>query len=165
MINYFKLFGIEQKYSINLEELEEKYFALQMKFHPDRNIGKSENEKILAIKNSADVNDGYKVLSNDVERASHLLQLKNIIVNKEKNNSFVPNNKILVEQMELRERAQEIHENKMDFKTLILEIKEKFDKTKTEFENDFISGLLENAAQNAVKLKYFEKILQEIDKK
>lgn len=71
MQNYFQIFSISEKFDIDLIDLEKKYFHLQHQFHPDKSG--SDNEET-----SAQINEAYKILSDDFLRACYLLKLKNI---------------------------------------------------------------------------------------
>ena len=76
MNNYFKLLGIDQAYAIDFNLLDQQYFAMQSKYHPDR--GKDIEGKNLNLAISIDLNKGYLVLKDDLARAEHLLILNNM---------------------------------------------------------------------------------------
>lgn len=160
MLNHFTLFQMQPRYFIDKDELENKYFGLQMQYHPDRMIGKSEAEKIDIIKKSADINEAYEILNDDVERANHLLALNNILVNKERDNTYKPSQNLLVEQMELREKAAD----ETDLDKLLDHVEQEFDKTRKEFNKALIENNFESAAQKAMKLKYLDKLKIELEK-
>jgi molecular chaperone HscB len=78
MQNFFILFNIEERFDIDLDELDMRYFELQAKYHPDRSSDVSMG--IL-------VNEGYKILQDNFERANHILELHGIFVT---NNQLAP---------------------------------------------------------------------------
>jgi molecular chaperone HscB len=161
MINYFKLLEIDEKYFIDLDALEIKYFQKQKQVHPDN--FKTEAEKIKAIKESADANEAYNVLYDDVERANHMLALNNIYVNKERNNTYNPSHALLVEQMELREKAADIESGNENKAELLSHIAAEFDGTKKDFNQFYIAHNFSEAAQCAMKLKYLDKLRAELE--
>lgn len=161
MINYFELLGLEVNYFLDKDILELKYFQKQKQVHPDN--FKIEAEIIKAIKESADVNEAYKILNDDVERANHMLALQNIFVNKERNNSFNPSHALLVEQMELREKASDIESGNENEAELLSHIEAEFIGTKKDFNNFYIANNLPEAAQCAMKLRYLDKLRAELD--
>ncbi len=55
MKNYFKIFEIEEKFSIDNEILEKRYLELQSEFHPDKS--NLENTNLIT-----EINEAYKVL-------------------------------------------------------------------------------------------------------
>ena len=78
MKNYFELFNLTPKFTIDLSEIEKKYHQFQNQFHPDKADFDSIEHSIL-------INEAYKILSDDFLRASHLLQLKNIDIENDEN--------------------------------------------------------------------------------
>lgn len=74
-VDYFALFGLPRRYALDRKALEEAYERLTLAHHPDffTNAGEAEREE--AARTSATVNQGYRVLRDDLERAAHLLAL------------------------------------------------------------------------------------------
>jgi molecular chaperone HscB len=101
-MNYFALLGIEPSFIIDITELEQAYFREQRKFHPDRFIGKSAEERNAALNASMDINHAYETLKTPIKRAQYLLHLQGITVGTEKD-SVKPSQAQLIEIMELRE--------------------------------------------------------------
>ncbi len=164
MINFFELFGFKDEYEIDKDKLEDKYLALQMQHHPDRAVGKPDAEKQKFLQKSADINEAYQVLSDDVKRAESLLESKGILVNKEKNNTHQPSHALLSEQMELRELAADI-ETGMYTKAEILErVKGEFESSKADFNGFYKSNKLDEAAEAAIRMKYLQKLEEELEK-
>jgi len=83
--NYFTLFGLEERFDIDLDELDMHYFELQAKHHPDRSSD---------INRSLLVNEGYKILKDNFERASHILELHGIFVKDDKLAPKLPTEKL-----------------------------------------------------------------------
>ncbi len=77
-MNYFERFEIQQSYDVDLEKLENQYFDLQSRYHPDlvQNLDEKQRYANIAI----ELNEGYKILKNDYARAVYLLKLENIDV-------------------------------------------------------------------------------------
>src|SRR3989338_1816782 len=73
MKNFFTLFELPIKFSLDLDALEQKYFSFQRQFHPDK-------AGVAEIKNSMDINEAFEVLKNPLRRAAHILQLNGIDV-------------------------------------------------------------------------------------
>ena len=94
MINFFSLFDLEERFDIDMDELDTRYFSLQSQYHPDRSS--DVNMGLL-------VNQGYKILKDNFERAAHILELHGIFV---KDDKLAP--KLLPEELE---KILEIIEN------------------------------------------------------
>jgi len=70
MYDYFELLSIENKYDIGVEILNQQYLAMQIKYHPDQRIDKTNNLSI-----SIDLNKAYTILKDDLKRAEYMLSL------------------------------------------------------------------------------------------
>ena len=155
-MNYFKIFEIEEKFAIDLDNLEKKYLDFQSEFHPDK-AGVDEIDK------SMQVNESYKNLSDDFLRAAHLLKLKNVdILTDEKAVSV--DKETLTKVWELQEVISEITDEneKKEIKTkLNSEIKLLISAGVKCIENNDI----ELAAQLLVKAKYLKKSVSDLKKK
>ena len=106
-MHYFELFQLPVHFSVDLSHLENNYFELQQRFHPDRFAGRAESEKLLAVKQSSIVNDAYAILKNPLKRAEYILKLQDILVNHDSRDAHSPSPMLLMEMMELRERLAE----------------------------------------------------------
>jgi DnaJ-domain-containing protein 1 len=71
--SYFAVLGLDERFDIDLKELERKYLELQLRYHPD-NGG--------SVAHSAELNVSYKVLANDMARAEHLLAVNDVALPK-----------------------------------------------------------------------------------
>jgi len=74
--DYFSFFGLPRKLSINLEELEEVFYALSRKFHPDFFFNSSDYEKQISMDKSSTLNDAYRTLRDPIRRTQYLLELE-----------------------------------------------------------------------------------------
>lgn len=162
-IDYFTLFGIKKSYEIGEKNLSVAYFGLQNKLHPDRFIKKSEREKTLAMQQSVKVNEAYDVLLNPLSRAEYMLKLNGFIVNRD-GEGVKPSQDILVESMEDREELmaadnmdaiRKIQVKSAEKRINIIESVKKF----------LHEELYEKAAQETIRLKYIEKLIDEVRKK
>lgn len=153
MKNYFKIFGFDEIFAIDLEDLEKKYLKFQNEFHPDKS-GASDIEK------SIEINQGYKILSDDFERACYLLFLKGVdIKNDEK--AVRLDFAMLEEVLELQETIAAITD-KNEIETL----RKKINPEVKLLINDAVA-LLENsdikgAGLLLIKAKYLKKSLEDL---
>lgn len=104
--NFFKLFSIEQKFSIDRKEVLKIHEELLNKFHPDRFVTKSKIEKKVALKLSTQINDAYEVLLDPVKRAIHICYLNGFEIDQDKSNFVDPDS--LEMQMNLREELSDL---------------------------------------------------------
>ncbi|MBM3590035.1 MAG: Fe-S protein assembly co-chaperone HscB [Alphaproteobacteria bacterium] len=153
MKNYFEVFNLPINFDIDLSQLEKNYLQLQQQFHPD-------SSNINSIENSILINHAYKILSNDLHRAIHMLQISGIDIENDENH-IKPTLSTLNEVLDLQEKIHQISELneilslknqlKNDLKSLILNFCRSYEK------ND-----LNLATQVLIKAKYFSKSLQDL---
>ncbi|HLD76572.1 MAG TPA: Fe-S protein assembly co-chaperone HscB [Rickettsiales bacterium] len=152
MKNYFKIFNLEEKFDINLDTLEQKYFDFQQQFHPDR-AGISEIEKSILV------NEAYEILKNPLHRASHILQLHNINIEKDKN---APKADIatLSEVLEIQEKIPEM--SLQEKKNLKKQLEERIATLLQEIGLSLDNQEFNEAAQILMRIKYFDKTLRDL---
>ena len=104
--DYFSLFQLEPDFSVDEAALERAYHSLLSQFHPDRYAGKAQFEQRVAAQFCADINSGYRVLSDAVLRAEYLLTRAGVdLVKAEREGVGAA---FLMTQIVLRERLEEI---------------------------------------------------------
>lgn len=160
MQNYFTLLGMKQDFALNEAVLYKAYVALQQETHPDRMVGKSDAERAVAIQKSMDVNEGYEILKNPLTRAQHLLALQGIIVNAEQPEAVRPNQALLMETMELREQLSEATDAHA-LQHMVQDLKKAADASRNALEGHFSSEDYAAAAQEAMRLRYLGKSMEE----
>lgn len=99
-MNFFELFGFEEAFIVDKNEVKKKYFALSKKYHPDFIIDGTEEEKQTALEMSSIINKAYKTFLNEDELMAYLLKQKNVLIEDEKYD--LPKD-FLMEMMELNE--------------------------------------------------------------
>lgn len=152
MTSHFALLNIFPTFDINISTLEAEYFKAQRQYHPDRFVGKSADEKLLALQRSMDINQAYETLKNPLKRAQCLLQLQGIIVGTDAD-SIKPSHELLTKIMELREQ---LAENKSVDQLGDLHTNSLLDISKYYANEDW-----QKMAQETLRLGYLVKILGE----
>jgi molecular chaperone HscB len=74
--DYFTCFGFPRRLTIDLHELEAKFYELSRAFHPDFYQNKSETEQSISLGNAATLNSAYRTLRDPIQRAEYLLDLE-----------------------------------------------------------------------------------------
>lgn len=149
MKNFFEVFSLPHKFEIDSAELEKKYLSLQNQFHPDKS-------GLDGISQSIELNEAYKILSDNFLRACYILQLKGIdILHDEK--AIKVEQETLASILDLQEKISEISENEIadlrntinsDYKKLIADAMQTID--------------IWLSAQLLVKAKYLRKSLEDL---
>lgn len=167
-MNYFQLFGIEVSFDVDLNQLSQRYQALQKTAHPDRFAHASSQEQLVAVQKSAEINDGYQTLKEPMKRAEYLLTLRGVEMPSEQK-SF-SDNSFLMRQMELREMLAEVKfaddiETALEHtqQELAQEYQTHFELMKVQIqENSAASNAL--ACDNLRKLKFYQKLNIEVER-
>jgi molecular chaperone HscB len=77
-VNYFEFLDYPEKLNIGLKDLEQRFYALSRKWHPDRFVRASSADQQRALDSSALLNDAYRTLRDPVARTEYLLALKGV---------------------------------------------------------------------------------------
>ncbi|MEQ9115791.1 MAG: Fe-S protein assembly co-chaperone HscB [Rickettsiales bacterium] len=161
MNNYFEIFNLTPDFLIDLDFLESQYLKLSKKYHPDK--FRDQESKKSAYQNTITINKAYETLNSDVLRAEYLMKLNDITLGTE-SDSIKPTQELLINMLDLREELEEIS-NKENLDTYEKKISTLYEKSKSEFSKNFTKQDLEDAAQSAIKLRYYSKAIEEIQKK
>ena len=102
--NYFELFGLPQRFAIDNQALVDRYRELQQQLHPDKFASRPDAERRWSLQAASLVNDAYKTLHTELNRAAYLLKLQGIQLDEETDTQMDP--MFLMEQMELREALE-----------------------------------------------------------
>jgi len=76
--NHFELFGLPERFAIDMAALDRAFRALQTEVHPDRHATAGDADRRIALQASARVNEAYRALRDPVTRAEYLLSLHGI---------------------------------------------------------------------------------------
>jgi molecular chaperone HscB len=106
--DYFALFEMPRKLSIDLGGLEGKFLQFSWKLHPDNFVNATEQEREFSLRGSSEVNDAYRVLRDPVARVEYLLELEGTRKEGEHKQQAPP--ELLEEVFELNESLDELRE-------------------------------------------------------
>ena len=110
-MNYFELFEMPVSLQVDKKYLQDKYFALQKKYHPDFFSNESEEDQADVLEKSSSINRAYKTFQNDDETIKYVLQLKELLEEEEK---YQLPPEFLVEMMELNEALMEVDDSSLE---------------------------------------------------
>ena len=106
--DYFAFFGLPQKLTIDLADLEQRFHSLSWKLHPDNFVRASEDERQLSLDRSSQLNDAYRTLRDPVARVEYLLGLAGMRKEGQKKQQAPP--ELLEEVFELNESLDELRD-------------------------------------------------------
>src|SRR5258706_6239121 len=103
--SHFDLFGLDPRYALETEKLEQAYRDIQARVHPDRYAQSGDAERRASLQLTTRVNEAYRTLKDPVQRAKHILDLNGVDVAFE-TNTQMPSD-FLLKQLEWREELEE----------------------------------------------------------
>ena len=107
--NYFRFFGLEQQFNLDLSALDQAYLAIQKEVHPDRHARGSDTEQRLAMQMATLANTAFQTLKNPIQRGLYLCQLHKVDASLETNTAMPA--AFLMKQMEWRESLEDQDED------------------------------------------------------
>ncbi len=113
--DFFSLFGLKRKFTIDSLALKDRYQDFQRALHPDRFVNASDRERRLAIQGVTHVNEGFAKLRDPLTRAQYLLELNGV---DQAASRTKLTGEFLMEQMELREQLADVASAKDPWATL-----------------------------------------------
>ena len=155
--NYFELFQLPVTFSIDLDDLADRYFKLQKTSHPDRYVGSSDQEQRLAVQWAMQINEAYQNLRDPLKRAIYLLVQSGVelVENPQIDPAF------LIKQIELREEIDSIENNSADAEQLdelIQSLSEQIAELQKEFASAYEAGNMRQARQGIYEMQFMAKL-------
>ena len=120
--DYFRFFGLNQQFNIDLPALDQAYLAIQKEVHPDRHARGSESEQRFAMQMATLANTAYQTLKNPIQRGLYLCQLHGVDAKLETNTAMPA--AFLMRQMEWRETLDERAEELQELELLMTEVEQ-----------------------------------------
>ncbi len=118
--DYFRFFGLDQQFQIDLPALDQVYLAIQKEVHPDRHARGSDVEQRLAMQMATFANTAYQTLKNPIQRGLYLCQLHGVDAKLETNTAMPA--AFLMKQMEWRENLDEQSDDLPGLEVLMSEV-------------------------------------------
>ena len=101
----FELFGLPERFEIDLAALDAKWKQLQGAAHPDRFATETAAAQRIAMQWAVRINEAYRRLKNPLARAAYLCSLHGVDLEAESNTAMPP--AFLMQQMEWRDALSE----------------------------------------------------------
>lgn len=162
--NYYALFGLPVNYSVDRAMLDQRYRELQRLVHPDRFASAPDQERRVAMQQATRINEGYRVLKDDLSRARYLLELRGHRFDDERNTH--QDAEFLMEQIELRETLGEAREASDPFAALgvvLDQVDARLAVLSAELEAQLATdnAVSESALMTVQRMQFFRKLAQE----
>jgi molecular chaperone HscB len=103
--DYFQVMGIPRRLGVDVAALQERYYELHRRLHPDRFQTSAQEARVASLRNTAAVNRAYRTLRDPVDRGLYWLMLQGESLGAN-NNRVPPDLAELV--FELQEKLEEL---------------------------------------------------------
>ena len=110
-MNYFELFEMPISLQVDKKYVQDKYFELQKKYHPDFFSNESEEEQADVLERSSMINKAYKTFQNEDETIKYVLQIKELLEEEEK---YQLPPEFLAEMMEINEALMDVDDSALE---------------------------------------------------
>ena len=159
--NHFQLFGLPQRFRVDLALMEPAYRGIQSQVHPDRFVQASDAERRASMQSATQVNEAYRTLKNPLARARYLLALQQIDVAGESNTAMPAD--FLLGQMQWRESVEQAAQQPEALAALAQRLAAEMNQHYAELERRLDSeGDYALAAESVRKLMFLERLREEI---
>ncbi len=155
--NYFQLFDLSESYGLDLDKLTAEYHRMQLEYHPDKQSGASEEDRVAAQLAASYINDAYETLKSPLKRAAYVLTIKGKDAESVDQNDL--SMEVLVEQMELP-RDETALPKLEDLKSVV---QGKIKNKQIKFEDWVAIDDLDSAKSTFHELQFLFKLLSEIE--
>jgi molecular chaperone HscB len=163
--NHFSLFGLPERFALDLERLQAAWRDVSSQVHPDRFATASAAERRVAMQWAARANEAYRQLRDPLSRARYMCERAGVDLQAETNTSMAP--EFLMQQMSWRESLDDARESEdpAAFAALDVALREA-----RESMNEALADLLDErhdfagAAQRVREWMFVEKMAEAIDR-
>lgn len=154
-MNYFELFDLPISFKIDKNKLQQRFYALSKKYHPDFFSLSNDEEKAGALEQSSYLNIAYKTLNNEDAIIPYVLKLKNIYKEDEK---YTLEPAFLMDMMELNEGLMEANAEQIkNYELRIMNFKNELYELVKKIVEDYKEGVTTEKELLQVKDYYYKK--------
>lgn len=147
MFDPYQILGIEKVYALDMKQLEQRYFEMQRKAHPDQFVNASSEQKVRALKLSTELNQAYAILKDPVQRALILLEMNGIKPLKHEPETLM----LVMEWNEKVDRGEDV----------LPELNQMQQELFTDIETGFSEDDFEKVRKSLYRLTYVSKLLRD----
>lgn len=132
--DFFEFLELPRSLALDSKDLEQRFYALSRKYHPDVHARKSAEERDRAEVSAAILNDAYRTLRDPIQRAYYLLKIEGFDIG-EQGTRDVPA-ELLEEVFELNEAIEESREAESGKGEALEPFREKFTAMRGEIDTE-----------------------------
>ncbi|MEW9809838.1 MAG: Fe-S protein assembly co-chaperone HscB [Candidatus Symbiodolus clandestinus] len=157
-LDYFSYFGLPKSFTLDEQQLTDRYYALQKQYHPDGWSQATPEKQTAARQQTAIINQAFHTLKDRLKRASYLLSLYDQTIDEEQS---CTDSNFLIEQLALREALEHVcHQASLE--ALERQIEQLSDAQWQQLASHLLATDWQAARQPLYKLKFFAKLQQQL---
>jgi len=175
--DYFHFFGLPKKLSLDLDDLQRRFYNLSRSLHPDRYTRATPQEQQYSLEATSILNDGYRVLRDPVSRAEYILKEAGFDIGEQRSKDVPP--ELLEEVFELNMQLDELRAGDDDARAPLENSRRRFSGLQQEIDSQLVGLFLAydsarspEAAHKALgeirsalnRRRYVRNLLREVDK-
>lgn len=174
MTDYFQFFGYGgSRLSLDLDDLQKRYYELSRKFHPDRFARMPAAEQQKALDATSVLNDAYRVLRDPVARAEYVLKQEGFDIGEQRGKDVPP--ELLEEVFELNMALEELRGGDAEARGPLEEAARKFTTMREETDAELAAlaakydaspspGLLPQIRNLLNRRRYIRNLVRDVEK-
>ena len=135
--NYFDFLELLHRLALDEKDLEQRFYALSRKLHPDLFSRKSAQEQAYSTDASAVLNDAYRTLRDPLRRAEYVLQENGLLIAEQQTKDVPP--ELLEEVFELNMALEELRMGDDDALPQLAEAQKKFAAMQDEIDRELLA--------------------------
>jgi len=139
--DYYTLFGFAHSLRLSKEDLEQRFYALSRKLHPDRFMRRPEQERQYSLEASSILNDAYRTLKDPIKRAEYVLRQEGFDIGEQRSKDVPP--ELLEEVFELNMALEEMRGGDDSARPQLEQAEANFTKMMSDVDNQ-LQALFEN---------------------
>jgi molecular chaperone HscB len=122
--DYYQFFGLPKKLSLDVGELQKKFYTLSRLVHPDHYTRAAAKEKQYSLEATSILNDGYRTLRDPILRAEYILKENGFDIGEQRSQNVPP--ELLEEVFELNMQLDELRAGDEDVREPLDQSRGKF---------------------------------------
>ena len=121
---FYPFFGLDERLTLDLEDLQRRFYELSRKLHPDRYGRKPPTEQQHSEQATSILNDAYRTLRDPVKRAEYVLKHHGLDIGEQRSKNVPP--ELLEEVFELNMALEEVRGGDDSARPQLEEARERF---------------------------------------
>jgi len=156
--DYFELFGLPISVKLDRSELDIRYLQLQQQYHPDKFYKLAQEIQQQAAQNSAQINEAYNILKDDLKRAKYILQNHGVDIY----DQSLLEPEFLMQIMQWQDEIEQYGNDAVKLQSAYTNFQKLYDHSKRLVIGALEQNNIQNATREYSKLQFYNRFIREI---